>query len=193
MKRNHIPRAAKKIVGTLARDTHGQEIAEAAAVLPLMFMVLLGIFWFGQAFSIYGTITRAAQEGATAASQQTCTTCPAGQTRSQNAFNTIQTVMSASNLSTGNLQNPAVAIPSLTSCTSLSAPVDCDNANTGVCVQEGVALSSNVQTGGNTAGAGVCGVSVHFQYRYQFWLPFASLNKQTILINASAQAPMETR
>ena len=31
-----------------------------------MFMMLLGIFWFGQAFSIYGAITRAAQEGARA-------------------------------------------------------------------------------------------------------------------------------
>ena len=34
----------------LAADTRGSEIAEAAAVLPVMFMVLLGIFWFGQAF-----------------------------------------------------------------------------------------------------------------------------------------------
>ncbi len=50
----------------LARDTRGAEIAEAAAVLPLMFTMLLGIFWFGQAFSIYGAITRAAQDGARA-------------------------------------------------------------------------------------------------------------------------------
>ncbi len=45
----------------LVHETRGAEIAEAAAVLPLMFMMLLGIFWFGQAFSIYGAITRAAQ------------------------------------------------------------------------------------------------------------------------------------
>jgi len=45
----------------LISETRGAEIAEAAAVLPLMFMMLLGIFWFGQAFSIYGAITRAAQ------------------------------------------------------------------------------------------------------------------------------------
>ena len=42
----------------LGRETCGAEIAEAAAVLPLMFLILLGIFWFGQAFSIYGTIDR---------------------------------------------------------------------------------------------------------------------------------------
>ena len=38
----------------LVRETRAAEIAEAAAVLPLMFMILLGIFWFGQAFSMFG-------------------------------------------------------------------------------------------------------------------------------------------
>src|SRR5260370_37807157 len=59
----------------LAAEVRGAEIAEAAAVLPLMFMMLLGIFWFGQAFSIYGAITRAAQEGARAGAAPYCTTC----------------------------------------------------------------------------------------------------------------------
>ena len=57
---------AFKVFRRLAVETRATEIAEAAAVLPLMFMILLGIFWFGQAFSIYGAITRAAQEGARA-------------------------------------------------------------------------------------------------------------------------------
>src|SRR6516162_11703950 len=64
-----------KFVGRLWHETRGAEIAEAAAVLPIMFMVLLGIFWFGQAFSIYGAITRAAQEGARAGSVPQCTSC----------------------------------------------------------------------------------------------------------------------
>ena len=59
----------------LVAETRGAEIAEAAAVLPLMFMMLLGIFWFGQAFSIYGAITRAAQEGARAGAVPICATC----------------------------------------------------------------------------------------------------------------------
>ena len=59
----------------LISASEGAEIAEAAAVLPLMFMMLLGIFWFGQAFSIYGAITRAAQEGARAGAAPYCTTC----------------------------------------------------------------------------------------------------------------------
>ncbi len=67
--------AARTILRKLAAETRGAEIAEAAVVLPLMFMILLGIFWFGQAFSIYGAITRAAQEGARAGAAPYCTTC----------------------------------------------------------------------------------------------------------------------
>src|SRR5438045_3302176 len=75
------------IIRTLVRDTRGAEIAEAAAVLPVMFMILLGIFWFGQAFSLYGTLTRAAQEGARAAVAPVCATCSAANDPSTNAYN----------------------------------------------------------------------------------------------------------
>ncbi len=43
-------------------------------ILPLFFMIFLAILWFGQAFRIYGTITRAAREGARAAVAPVCTT-----------------------------------------------------------------------------------------------------------------------
>ena len=55
---------ARRMFLRIIAETTGAEIAEAAAVLPLMFLILLGIFWFGQAFSIYGAINRAAHEGA---------------------------------------------------------------------------------------------------------------------------------
>ncbi len=45
----------KRILRQLA-TTDGAEIAEAALVLPLVFMLLLGIVWFGRAFNIYSTI-----------------------------------------------------------------------------------------------------------------------------------------
>jgi hypothetical protein len=37
----------------------------------------------------------------------------------------------------------------------------------------------------------VCGTSVSFEYPFQFWLPFSSLNKQRILLSASAQVRSE--
>src|SRR5271154_1522259 len=78
--------SARSAFRRLAAETRGAEIAEAAAVLPLMFMMLLGIFWFGQAFSIYGAITLAAQEGARAGSFPSYATCS---TTSPSCTNTL--------------------------------------------------------------------------------------------------------
>jgi len=94
-------------MGRLARDDRASEIAEAAAVMPLMFMMLLGIFWFGQAFSIYGTITRAAQEGARAAAAPVCTTCAGTANPGVNASAAVQTVLSAAKLDPTRARWPA--------------------------------------------------------------------------------------
>jgi len=61
---NSPMRTLRKILS----ETRGAEIAETAAVLPVLFSVLLAIFFFGRAYNIYGTITQAAQQGARAAS-----------------------------------------------------------------------------------------------------------------------------
>jgi hypothetical protein len=93
-------------VRRLGRDTSGAEIAEAAVVLPLLFMLLFGIMWFARAFNIYTTINRAARQGALAAAANNCATC--GNTR-QSAVN-IQTnvvnpILTASHLDPGQVQN----------------------------------------------------------------------------------------
>jgi TadE-like protein len=62
-------------VRRLAGETSGAEIAEAAVVLPLLFMLLFGIMWFARAFNIYTTVNRAAREGALAAAANNCATC----------------------------------------------------------------------------------------------------------------------
>ena len=90
----------------LLRETGGAEIAEAAAVLPVMFMIVLGIFWFGQAFRIYGTITRAAQDGARAAAAPYCTTCTAANTPAGNASNAVQAGLQAAHHPEGSSTPP---------------------------------------------------------------------------------------
>src|SRR3974390_130400 len=82
----------------LVIETRGAEIAEAAAVLPLMFMILLGIFWFGQAFSIYGAITRAAQEGARAGTAPYCATCNTGASPANNAVAAVNPALTIAKL-----------------------------------------------------------------------------------------------
>lgn len=172
----------RSIFERLGGETRGAEIAEAAAVLPLMFMMLLGIFWFGQAFSIYGTITRAAQEGARAGAAATqCATCGSGASAATNAYNAVETALQAAKLDASNAKK--VQLP-LAACVGGSS--SCDGVSTNVCVQTGIQMSTTA--GG---GAGVCGVAVSFQYPFQFWLPFTSLNKQKIWMTASAQVRVE--
>ena len=190
---------------TLARNTRGAEIAETAMVLPLVFMMLMAIFWFGQAFRIYGTITHAAREGARAAVAPACTTCGGTNDPSQNAYNAIQNALLAANLNPAQLQQPTTPpglcacspTASTTSCSSSTVP--CDSSQGNICVQgvthsNGNVIESNVELSAPAnGGAGECGVSVSFQYPYSFWLPLSSLNKQQILLRAQAQMRAETQ
>jgi Flp pilus assembly protein TadG len=172
----------------LIRDTRAAEIAEAAAVLPLMFMILLGIFWFGQAFSIYGAITRAAQEGARAGAAPICTTCSTtGNTPATNAVNAVKAALSIANLDSTKAKNPSPAPTFPANTCGVTGSTGCDSGSTNVCVQQPVLLSST------SNGTAVCGVSVSFQYPFQFSLPFTSLNNQKIWMTASARVRLETQ
>jgi len=154
----------------------------------LMFLMLLGIFWFGQAFSIYGAITRAAQDGARAGSLPFCATCNGDNTLSAyaaNAVNTVQNDLLASRLDPSLAQWPA-SHAALNACGT--DPKDCDTSSLKVCVQSPIQLTNS---GPSTTG--LCGISVSLSYPYRFWLPFTSINKQTILITASSRARLETR
>ena len=169
----------------LAADTRGSEIAEAAAVLPLMFMVLLGIFWFGQAYTIYGAITRAAQEGARAGAASICATCGTDTLPQHfaNATNATQTALLASKLDPTKARVPS-APPAFTVCAG--GLVSC-NVTNNYCVQAPVHMT---KAAGNT---GACGISVSLQYPFQFWLPFTSLNKQQIWISSAALERLESQ
>jgi Flp pilus assembly protein TadG len=184
----------------------GSDLAEAALVLPLMFTILLGIFWFGQAFSIYGTITHAAREGARAAVAPACSTCSGANDPSQNAYNAIKSALQAAKLDPSKLQQPSpppglcICGSSNTSCTGGSA-VTCDSGQARICVQgvsrpgrRGPIDQDSVQLStASGGGAGVCGISVSFQYPYKFWLPGTSLNKRQIPLQAQAEMRVETQ
>jgi hypothetical protein len=179
----------RAIVRRLAVETRAAEIAEAAAVLPLMFMMLLGIFWFGQAFSTYGAITRAAQEGARAGAAPYCATC-ANQNNlaafAVNAVNGTNAALTASKLDP-TLALPPSSPPVLASCiNSTTGPPGCSSASSNICVEAPVQLTTAA-----SAATPVCGMSVTFRYPFQFWLPFTSLNNQQIWLNAAARVRME--
>ncbi|MGA9307857.1 MAG: TadE family protein [Candidatus Sulfotelmatobacter sp.] len=187
----------------LAQSADASEIAETAMILPLFFMIFLAILWFGQGFRIYGTITRAAREGARAAVAPVCTTCGGSNDPSANAWAAVQSSMQAANLDPTQLQLPiphpglCACGASTTSCSSSTVP--CDSSQTNICVQgvirqHGNPVEDNVELSAPAnGGAGECGVSVSFQYPYKFWLPFSSLNNQTINLRAQAQMRAETQ
>src|SRR5437870_1326455 len=90
----NIKRIARKL-----ESTDGAEIAEAALVLPLVFMFLLGIIWFGRAFNIYSTITQAAERGAITAARPTCAVgCGSNFPSDIAVDNSVFAVMQASSL-----------------------------------------------------------------------------------------------
>src|SRR6204780_4374451 len=96
-----MSRLAARIWRRIARDTRGTEVAETAVVLPMLFMILIAIFWFGQAFRVYGTLTQASRAGARAAVAPVCATCGAsGSTPAQIAQTAVTNAMSAAHLNT---------------------------------------------------------------------------------------------
>jgi hypothetical protein len=173
----------KKIVTGI----HGSEIAEAALVIPIFFMIMLGIYWFGRAFNTYATINHAAREGARVATVQTCATCgtPNGQPSLNSIGSQVKQALQASSLDPGQVTN--VGEPaSRTACGGGTA--NCQTPGGAgepqICVYYNVQLPNSLPSG---SGVPDCGVSVQFQYPYQFSLPFTSLNMQKIMLNAGVQ------
>lgn len=64
MKRSLFGRGAAKRGRTLARHDSGQAMVELALVLPLLLLILVGIFEFARAYSIKQSLVNGAREGA---------------------------------------------------------------------------------------------------------------------------------
>lgn len=149
----------KKIV----TGTHGSEIAEAALVLPIFFLIMLAIYWFGRAFNTYATLNHAAREGALVATMSNCASCGnvATTTTPSTIANVVTSALQAAGLNPSNIQAYA---PALVFCPG--AP-PCNSANSNITICSNVQLTPAV-----SPGPPVCGVTVSFQYPYNFSLPF---------------------
>jgi len=166
------------ILKRIAEQAEGAEIAEAALVLPIFFMVLLGIYWFGMAFNTYATINRAAVAGARVAVAQTCSTCGNTAPATSTVVSAVTQVMQASSVNPNKITTYS---PTPTACPTGAANI-CTNAIQNVTVCNNVQLSPPA-----SPGVAACGVIVSFQYPYKFLFPFTSLNMQTINLSAEAQ------
>ena len=168
----------------VAGESRGAEIAEAAIVLPLMFTLLLGIYWFGRAYNIYSTITHAAREGARAATASTCATCGNTALVENQVATRVAQALQASKLDP-NQVTPLLPTPALKDCLTGASVIPACASSPAVC------FVPNVRINDPTTGPAACGVSVSFQYPYQFYLPFTSLNGQLIQLKANVQTTGE--
>ena len=90
----HIGGSGRQTLRRSWRECGAAEIAEAAFVLPLLFVFVLGIFQFGRMYLVYSTIQRAAMEGARAAAGSRCATCGTGPlTAAQVATNVVGPIL----------------------------------------------------------------------------------------------------
>lgn len=172
-------------------DDAGQELVEAAIVLPIIFLILFAIFWFGRAFNIIGTLERAARAGLQSATHLTCASCvPANASATPGAVATsINSVLQADHLQIGKITSysPPYA------CTGSSPAPVCTTLSNNAQVCTGVPLtcggascqSPPVACGTNPA----LGTRISFAYQFDAPLPFINLTAFTI--PASAQSEPE--
>lgn len=166
------------------QGTNGSEIAEAAMVLPLVFMLLLGIVWFGRAFNIYSTIQQAAQQGAIAAARGSCATCGNASTSDANVANAVGAVMQASSLQPSQIPVNTKA-PTPFSCINPATTLTCPAVNNNITICRQALLNSPASQPPQ------CGIIVSFQYPFTMSLPFTSLNMSQITLTAQAQSRTE--
>ena len=141
-----------KHVRKLIFGSGGSQIAEAALVMPIVFLLFLGIFWFGRAFNIYATINHAAREAARQAATSSCALC--GNVDNHLNADPIATVV-AKALQASKLDPTQVRVVTPTFCTcgnlSCQQQVQCAAVSAGqpqVCVQFDVQLNPLATTPG---------------------------------------------
>ena len=183
---------ASKIRWKRLHEKAGSEIAEAAVILPMLFMLLLSIYWFGRAFSIHSTINHAAREASRTAASPACANCVAACTWMGSSLpcdtqvtDVVNQTLTAAHLDIKQAQ-PFAPTPTPPPCPGVSPEGLCATDSGG-----NITICRNVALDQNSTSAQACGVIISFQYPYQFALPFTSLNNQKILLKAQAETRSE--
>ena len=170
----------------LFKETAGQEIAEAAVVLPILFLLLIAIYWFGRAYNVYSTMNHAAREGARFAVTSTCSSCTAAAPLTATDIAPIVTnALQASHIDPSQIGPSPYPATSPILCPGV--PVTSCTTSNQITFCQGVELNATEVT--STGAQPVCGVSVSFQYPYNFSIPFTSVSQ--IQLRADVQMQEE--
>lgn len=104
-------------------SSEGAEIAEFAIVLPILFFLVLAMFWLGQTYNISNNLNKAATDGLAVALKNTCASCGNAAATNTQIADAIEKAFQAGNLKANSLKSfsPTPACPSpITSVTSTS-------------------------------------------------------------------------
>ncbi len=151
---------------------------EAAIVLPLLLMLLFGIIWFARAYNVYQTMTRAAREGARFAVAPSCAMCGNAPPADSEILTVVNGALTASALDPSQVTPNATPV---TACSGITAP----SCSTAICIRRNVLLNNT------TSKPPECGVAISFNYPFQFYVPFTSLNLTTITLSTQVQMRQE--
>ncbi len=174
----------------IAFETGGAEVAEFAAVLPILMTLLLGIISFARAYNVYTTITYAAQEGARTAAASSCATCGNTPTTPSDVNTRVKEVLQASRIDPTAIQTYSGAFPAI-GCNGGAAQCSPTANNITVCTNVDLSARRRRRGGFSTTGPQSCGATVSFEYPFQFNLPFTSLGGQLATLKADVQVPSE--
>ena len=182
------------------------ELAEFAVVMPLLVMVLFGMYWFGRAYNIYETLTRAAREGASYAARPVCGTCnvvgngelPGFPSSTEIGDNTVIPALAASHIDANALA--VITKPAVAGCSAVfnqlpSSPCPVSGTKSlASCYsykgQNKIWICRCVDMNPNSSPS-ECGVSITMAYPWSFNFPFTGLNHLEINIPASVQQRQE--
>ena len=205
-----------KVSGTgrwmrLWTDKSAAELVEFAVVIPLLFMVLFGMWWFGRAFNIYETLTRAAREGAVfgartngALDANRCGTenPPAFPCSAEIESKVLAPALKASAINVADLAtipkpnvrscargsfDPTSPCPVSGSQTKATCYTPSDDGSNKIWVCRCVDMAPNNLSGSNPE----CGVSITMAYPWKWRFPFTGLDGIVINIPASVQERQE--
>jgi hypothetical protein len=149
------------IARLLAGEARGQQLVEAALILPVFLMLLIGTVWMGRAFNIYETVCRAAREGAEVALAPSCATCGAAAASDGQVIIVVDNILS-------------------------SASIDTTNPGLSIQINRGQVLNPTAPTYYRASG-----VAVSVSYPMQLTVPFTALNATTVNISTTVRMLQE--
>jgi Flp pilus assembly protein TadG len=163
-------------------ESDAAEIAEFAIVLPILFFLVLAMFWVGQAYNISNNLNKAATDGLAAALKNTCAaSCGNAPATTTQIGDAIEKAFQAGNLKSGNLQ---AYTPALTpSCPSGAVTSVTSSSGTSYTVE----VCRNLPL---WPGAIVTGTRIAMQYQMPIMSPVAAF--RNLRVSAVVQGRPET-